>query len=301
MAHKNFRMLWNTRWFDAATLSAVSEASGYPVSCLQDPFRSRKYRSTSIAGGGFVVDFGAPRPFNTVALIDHNLSATGSVRVMASNSLGGSDLWDQTYEAWPPAIGFGEGMFDEWGFGGFIPEADRVWAAPNPIRIIYLEDENEIQQSIKARYLQIEPIDSHNPDGYFQLGNLLPVQYADFGFDFMSIRHGTIDNSEIEESLGGQDWVTRSGSKRRTVSLTFNVLQYLDKYWTLKFAVEKLGLTKTFLIDCFPSQDLPSQNHHSILYGKFQDLPEIEQDVDMGFHQDLWVSTAEISFKEDAA
>lgn len=247
------------------------------------------------------MDFGAPRPFNCVAFIDHNLSASGSIRVMASNSLGGSDLWDQTYDAWLPAIGYGEALFGEWGFGGFIPEADRPWAAPNPIRIVYLEDVNEAQQTIYARYLQIEPIDPGNPDGFFELGNLFPVQYVDFGFNFSSIRHGSIDNSEIEESLGGQDWVTKLVPKRKTVGLTFNYLKYLDKYWTLKFAVEKLGLTKSFLIDCFPSQDKPSQNYHSILYGKFTDLPEIEQSSDMGFKDGLRNSTAEITFKGDAA
>jgi len=306
MALNNFRMLWDNRAFYAAILTATTEAPGYPVTNLQDPFRTRRYRSTSITGQSISIDLGASKDFNALPLVDHNLTFAATIRVTASDTPGGFDLLDETYDAWNPVIGFGEGYFGSFGFGGTIPiaEADRQWAVPNPIRIIYIVDENGEQQTITARYLTIEFIDAANPDGYIELGNLFPVQYADFGIQAQSIRHGVVDDSEINRSLGGQAWVSKKVPIRRTIGLTFDVLLYADKYWNLKFAMEKLGITENFIIDCFPSTDLPSQNIHSILYGRFQDLPEIEQSYDMGFaagagEAGRQVSATEITFEEE--
>jgi hypothetical protein len=324
MAQKNFRMLWDNRWLDAATLTATTSATGYPVANLQDLFRSRKWRSTSITGQTISIDFGASKIFNSIALIDHNLSVTATIRIKASDTLGGNDLLDLNIPAWIPIIGFGEAGYDDWGFGGKLLEADRSWYAPNPIRIVYREDmvkygvgnlygggttygqpvEDAGQIRVTARYMTLTFTDDNNPDGYIELGRLFVGQYTDFGFNFQSIAHGFVDDSEISRSLGGQAWITKQIPLRRTIELTFNILQYLDKYWGFKFMAEKMGMTGSYLIDCFPSNDLPSQSHHSILYGRFQDLPSIEQSYDMGFvvangAEGRLVSSVGITFEEE--
>ena len=321
---KNFRMLWDNRWLDAATLSAVTSAAGYPVANLQDPFRSRKWRSTSLTGVSVSIDFGASVNFNTLAFIDHNLSVTATIRIKASDTAGGNDLLDFNVDAWNPIIGFGEGRFGDWGFGGTLLEADRSWYVPNPIRIVYREDTVKYgtgllygggttygepvsdagQITTTARYVTLEFTDDDNPDGYIELGRLFIGQYTDFGFNFQSIIHGAVDDSEITRSLGGQAWVSRKAPLRRTIELSFDALQYLDKYWAFKFMAEKMGMTGYYLIDCFPSTDLPSQNHHSILYGRFQDVPSIEQSYDMGFFANAGedgrqVSSTSITFEEE--
>lgn len=324
MALNNFRMLWDNRYLDAATLTAITSAAGYPVANLQDQFRSRKWRSTSLTGVSISIDFGASINFNALAFIDHNLSVTGTIRIKASDTVGGNDLLDLNVAAWNPIIGFGEGAFGDWGFGGTLLEADRSWYVPNPIRIVYREDTVKYgdgtvfgdgttygepvpdagQIRVTARYVTLEFTDDANPDGYIELGRLFVGQYADFGFNFQSIIHGAVDDSEITRSLGGQAWITKKIPLRRTIELSFDALQYLDKYWTLKFMAEKMGVTESYLIDCFPSMDLPSQNHHSILYGRFQDVPSIEQSYDMGFFANAGedgrqVSSTSITFEEE--
>lgn len=315
-----FRMLWDNQWLDAATITASSEASGYPATCIQDSFRSRRWRSTSINNESLAIDFGEAKNFNALALVDHNLSVTGTIRIKASDTAGGSDLLDLNIAAWQPIIGFGEDRFGDWGFGGTLLEADRSWYAPSPIRIIYREDmvkygtgllfgngttygqviDPATQIRVTARYVTLEFTDPDNPDGYIEVGRIFVCQFADVGMTFSNIRHGTVDESEITRSLGGQAWVTRLVPKRRTIGLTFNALLYADKYWSLKFAIGKLGLTENFIIDCFPNTDKPSQNFHSILYGRFQDLPEIEQDIEMGLVDDnMQVSATEITFEEE--
>lgn len=319
MGRKNFRMLWDNRAFDAATLTATSSATGYPVANLQDPFRSRKWRSTSITGQSITINLGSSKNFNALAFIDHNLSVTATIRISATDTPGERDLLDLTVPAWIPIIGFGEGYFDDWGFGGTLLEADRGWYAPNPIRIIYREDlvkygagnvfgggtvygqleQNDSQIRVTAQYVTIEFTDDDNPDGYIELGRLFITQFTDFSFNFAEISHGSIDESEISRSLGGQAWVTKKVPLRRTIELTVNTLEYLDKYWTLKFMAEKMGLTGFYIIDCFPSNDHPSENFHSILYGRFSDMPSIEQTIDMGFVDGLQVSSTGITFEEE--
>jgi hypothetical protein len=324
MALNNFRMIWDNRFLDAATLAAVTSAIGYPVDNLQDPFRSRKWRSTSLTGVSVSIDFGVPINFNVLAFIDHNLSVTGTIRIKASDTAGGSDLLDLNIAAWQPIIGFGEDRFGDWGFGGTLLEADRSWYAPNPIRIIYREDmvkygtgvlfgggttygqvlDPAAQIRVTARHVTLEFTDDDNPDGYIELGRLFVCQYTDFGFNFQSISHGSVDDSEITRSLGSQAWVTKKIPLRRKIELSFDALQYLDKYWTFKFMVEKMGITGAYIIDCFPSNDLPSQNFHSILYGRFQDMPAIEQSYDMGFAASnggvgRQVSSTGITFEEE--
>lgn len=293
-------MIWNNRAFLAASLSATSEASGYPVTCLQDPFRSRRWRSSSAVGQSLAIDFGSPQNLNTLALVDHNLTFGGYIRVMASDTPGGSDLWDETYDAWTPISGAGEGYYGEGGYGRIILETDRKWAVPNPIRIIYFEDENGNQSTVQARHITIEFTDP-NPDGHIEVGYLFPAMFMDFGLNFSNIRHGSIDESEYDRSLSGQQWITRDVPVRRTLGLTFNALLYGDKYWGLKFAAEKLGIKTNFVMDCFPGLERPSQNFHSILYGHFIDLPEIEQNYDMGWTGGNQVSATEITFEEEVA
>jgi hypothetical protein len=112
------RFLWQNRYLDAATLTAVSAATGYPASALQDQLRARKWRSTSISGQYVQVDFGSARPFNTVALIDHNLTFDATLTLTASNSPGGSDLLNITPDAWPELIGYGEDRYGFLEYGG---------------------------------------------------------------------------------------------------------------------------------------------------------------------------------------
>lgn len=297
MAMKNFRMLWDNHQFDAATLTATTSASGYPVTCLQDQFRSRKWRTTSITEQYVTIDFGTAINFNSIAFIDHNLSTTGTIRIMASNTPLGFDLLDMNILAYDPLIGFGEDGFGYFGFGGYLSEIDRLWIVQNPIKIFYIEPST--QETTTARYLTIKFKDDNNPDGYIELGRLFICRYANFNLNFDNIVHGTIDESEINRSLGGQAWVAKKTPLRRTMELNFDVLEYADKYWNLKFMVEKMGITESYLIDCFPSVDLASQHHHSILYGRFQDLPSIEQNSEMPWIEGIQVSSTRIIFEEE--
>ncbi len=212
---------------------------------------------------------------------------------MSSDTPGGADLLNTTVDAWQGLIGYGE---DRYGFldygGGKFYEEDRKYMVPRPIRIIYLDS------VVEARYLRVYFIDDTNTDGYLEVGRMFACLYVDMGINFSNIRHDIIDDTDVGHTLGGQAWGVRI-PMRNSITLSFDWLDYADKYWTLKFMAEKMGVAKFFVIDCFPDEDLPSERHHGTLYGRFSELPSFEQDSDMGFASpQRRTSSVELSFEE---
>lgn len=276
------RMLWENRYFDAATLTAASAASGYPVTALQDRLRSRAWRSTSISSQYIDIDFGEARPFNAIALVDHNLTFTGTITVTAGNTPGGSEIVNLTADAWLPVIGFGEGPAGYSPIIGFFEEADRQYMIPRPVRVIYLEDFD--YEAVDARYIRIAFTDGDNTDGYLQCARLLVGIYGDFGKNFHSIQHEWVDDSEPRMTVGGQCWVNRV-PLRLALTLNFNHLIYTDKFWFMLRAAYQMGVRESFVIDCFPDPDNPSERHFATVYGRFQKLPAFSQSVDAPFYE----------------
>jgi len=288
----NARLIWENRYFDAGILAASTSATGYPVGNLQDRQRSRKWRSTSISGQYVNVDFKASRPFNAVVLIDHNLTFNGTLTLAASDSPGGgSDLFGSTVDAWPDLIGYGEDRYGFLEYGGKFYEEDRAYMVPRPIRIIYLDD------VVEARYLRVGFTDAGNTDGYLELGRMFACLYTDMGINFSSIHHEAIDNTDVQVTIGGQAWGVQLPI-RNSITLTFDWLDYADKYWNLKFMGSKMGLTESFVIDCFPDEGVPSEHHHGALYGRFTELPVFDQDSGMGFVGERRTSIVEMIFEE---
>lgn len=88
----------------AATITPSTEDSAYPKANLYDKQAARVFRGTSLTALTILVDFGAAIAANTIALINHNLtaSATLSLKAGAASPPGGTvatplyrahDLW----------------------------------------------------------------------------------------------------------------------------------------------------------------------------------------------------------------
>jgi len=439
---KTARFLWDNRYFDAATLTAASAAAGYPVSCLQDPQRSRKWRSTGLSSQWIKADLGAAVNWNAIALVDHNLSFAATLDILGGTYAGGNDVVNKTaVPAWLDVIGYGEDRYGLLGYGGKFLEADRKWYIPRPIRIIYLDvlaekcrnsgadgltdwvDSNsdgkadywdsgfgspvmsivtgngftgnaqrlalaasgggclthsagltvghsyqvtfkyrssdplnvcdwnttsygvfpsnnglaveatcsfvatsywltfwpwgaginswfEVDEvSIKeiggdegpvanSRYFTMNITDAANTDGYFEIGRMFVGLFNDFGINFTEINAQYIDDSDIKITLGGQPWGVQL-PVRNSIELVFDWLDYGDRYWFLQFMAQKMGLSSSFLLDCFPESIKASERHHNTLYGRFTSLPKFDQTSDMGFSSgDTRSSTVDLTVEE---
>jgi len=275
----NLRAIWDNRFFDAATLAASSQAAGLPVINVQDRLRKRVWRTTSLAGQYLVADLGGSGleqrpPVTALVLINHNLTPDGEVTIESGDLM-------ETHPAWADILGYGDlGYGGPGGYGGVFNAEERSFYVPDPLRIIYLNNEGG---PLEARgEWQISFVDPANPDGYIEVGRIFLTYFDEYRYNFFPDSIGGEDDSEQVLSRGGQVW-TDIMPVRRTLSLPFENLHDADKFWTLLFMVKKVGLSQDWVID--PVPDGVARRHFMALYGRFSEIPEVSRQF--GLHSEF--------------
>ncbi len=271
----NLCVIWDNRYFDAATLTPSSEVATLPARNLQDPQRTRPWRAEGITGEYLEVDLTAAQICNCLVLIDHNLTPAGKFTLQASNAADYSTLLlDQEYDAWLPVYGTDEFGFGEHGFWGCFLEEERQFYVPQPIRAVYFRQPLGTAE-IKARYWRLLFTDPDNPDGYIQIGRIFLCRYDEYScqFEFGMAMPGQ-DESVINTSPGGQKFSDYRPYKRGRL-LPWTYFPKEDFWWKFNFFQEKVGLSRPFVVDAFPA-GLPSQRFYNLLYCRLNAPPEPE-------------------------
>lgn len=142
---------------DAATMTASSEVSGLPVANLQDMQPAKKWRSTGVATEYILVTFASAVAANAVALVGHNLSASGTIRIrgaVVQANLTSSPTVDTTaVSAWP---GTGKPSIASW------PHFTALYRWTN---------------ATACRYWRIDIADAAPATTYFEAGRLVLGAY----------------------------------------------------------------------------------------------------------------------------
>ena len=214
---------------DDTTLTTVAYSKGswltaHPLNNLKSPFLYKVARSTSASDehSKFDVDLVASRDARIVAIPDHNLSISATIRVRGSNTendfsnpvidTGIVDVYETLYTygelSWGhPSLWYGKiNGEDLAGYRqGWYVVFDRIY---------------------NARYWRIEIADSGNVDGYIQLSRIFIApgwQPANVNIAYGS-GHGFEDNSRRTKSLGGTNYIDRR-EVYRTARLAFQDLE----------------------------------------------------------------------------
>lgn len=163
----NFILAYPNR-IDASgvVFSGGSWEADLPLVNLQDTYLSKVARSTNAvkANTKFDINLGTNRYVQIFALLMHNVSTTGKIRVRAWQEAGHTNLiYDSEWkDAWPMVYQPGQ---VEW-------ENDNFWTLswlPNtryPIFHLLILNES-------AQYWEVEIDDEENTDGYIQAGRLV--------------------------------------------------------------------------------------------------------------------------------
>jgi len=265
----NIRFIYDNTDFDSAIITASSEASGFPVSNLQEQRRKKTWRSSSLTNQYISIDFGSSIYANCVVLINHNLTYDGRIKLVATDS---SDYESNPklyirFWAWQSVWGFGEGGFGEHGFGGFPTPAEVNKLFPGVIRIYYFP-------TTEARYWRLYFEDNDNPDGYFELGRLFLTHYFEPSYNFVwDWKFIPQDRTRVKYTRGGQP-ITYILEKQYKVSFTFEWIEK-DEAWTYFVdIVRRFGIRKDIVIDMFPDET-KVKGVLTRLYGRFEDVPEL--------------------------
>ncbi len=238
------RFLLDNSGFDAATLTASSQATGFPASNLHDQFRTRQWRTTGCTSEYVDIDFGEEAYVSGLALVNHNLSVTGAVTVTAGTSIGDDSLLSVGFDAVEPALGVGEGGIGEHGFGGYLTEEEIAKYSTDPVAIYYFP-------GTSARYWRVAFQDADNSEGYIAVGRMILCEVLDSSrLPSQGVRFVPVDETHrrTKRSLGGQKWSNRQPRYRR---LEIN-LQYIPPtsvWWDIVAMLREVGTSWDFVTD----------------------------------------------------
>jgi hypothetical protein len=182
------RILVNDVW-KAGTITASTEAAGYPAANSQHVHLSRKWRSTALTSQWVKVDLGAAVAADCIAIAGHNLTAAAVVKVQASDT-------------------------DAWG----SPVIDK---AGDPLDSVIL-----IPFSLDSRrWWRITVDDSTNPDGYVQLGRIFLCQRYESVEPIAGGFIGSVEDSTVtKDSITGQRFAD-VGVVRKTYRVTMGTMK----------------------------------------------------------------------------
>ncbi len=208
---QNIILAWNNR-IDAATLSGGSWVSSLPRTNLQSRALGKVARTGDLlpASTQFDIDLGAARFVRLAALVAHNISLAGLIRLRGSAA---SDFSTAEYDsgwiaAWP--VVYPLGTFP-WG-------DPRVWTGQ------YTEEEISgyvltlplpVPADTMARYWRIEIDDAGNPDGYIQIGRAFiasgwqPAYNISYG-----VSHAWETDTAVQRARSGAEYFDRRPPRR---------------------------------------------------------------------------------------
>lgn len=157
--------------FDSGTVTASSEAAGYPVSNIQHHWHTRHWRSTGLAAEWVKVDLGETKPIKALVIKYHNFQLGATVRIQAHAD-------------------------------------DTHWDDPdlNELLTITADQINKLWTVAKSyRWWRLLITDAGNPDGYVRIGREFLGGYSTIT---RPISYGfiqeLIDPSNVLHSTGGQ-------------------------------------------------------------------------------------------------
>jgi len=176
----------------SGTLTASSEASGYPASNVQHIHLSRKWRSSTDSAESVVIDMGAAVTVDAAAIVGHNLTSAAIVRVEANSS----DSWT-------------------------TPPFSRAFDPTEECMMVTFPSQS-------YRYWRFYFDDGSNPDTYIEAGRLFfCVHWASVDPIDAEFSRSFEDTTRVSESITGQVFAD-VGVKARAMKLSLGFLSDLD-------------------------------------------------------------------------
>lgn len=248
---------------DKGTLSASSEVSTLPVAKLQDMQRTLVWRSTGCANEYVDIAYPGGAYADALGVVNHNLSGTATLTIMAGSSPGASDILSQTVEVWPPLFGAGEGSPGEHGAGGALSDDEIAEMYTDPVTVIYFSGST-------APYFRLLLEDPDNAAGYLQAGRLFVGPFLELPIQFnWGYRPGVRPLSKKTYSDGGQRWVDRKRFQR-AVELPFARLPTDVVMWDLR-RMQRMGYDGFLILDGKPSAPSALERQEMLIYGELED------------------------------
>lgn len=270
---ENFRILYKN-WFDDddATVSYSSAEAALPGANALNDLRTKVWRTTGCAEEWAKVILDQAEYIDGFGIAGHNFSAAATITVQANDE----DSWttpdfEEEFDAWESVIGYGQGWYGQYSYGGYIPAAQ----LPKYVTCIRFLTTHQ-----KYQYWRIKVTDSLNSDGYLDFGRIC------LGYSFQPDRNYRtrakiipIDASKVTKSLGGSKFVdVRSPYMQLNLSLYAKDIEVL---YSVVRIIQDYGIRSNVFICLEP--DTPGGRLFRGLYGFFPEgktaIPQFIEDV----------------------
>lgn len=235
---------------DIATLTASSEATGFPASNLKNPFRSKVWTTAGATAGtaNLVINHGSAKAVTCVALIGYNWTSA------------------------PGTLNFEANATDAWGAPSFsqaLTYAANPTANGNPGIIIKIF----ASQSYQYNRLNVVYSPAATPTNW-SLGRIFVGTYFEPAKNYRR-RHAVsiIDPSIISETIGGQTHIDEI-DKYRTMDFTCMALTQTE-WESFQAVINVVGVRKDLIV-AFNYSNEPDE---MTWYGKFSELPDMEKET----------------------
>ena len=242
----NIFLAWQNRT-DEGILAGGSWLSNLPITNLQNRQVQKVARSngTGASATKFDIDLGSAKSIGVVALVVHNISVTGSVRITASDSVSFTTLYYDSgnVAVWPSGVipqDLLEWEDDNFWLGTISPEARAGYNSPYIYRV---------EGNLSLRYWRVEIDDTSNSDGYVHIGRLFlsDVWQPTYG-PRVGAALGMDDTSAIESSLGGSEYFD-TRHRARVYRCDLQAMNSTEAYSRVLDLQNLLGIQGEILID----------------------------------------------------
>lgn len=223
---------------DATTITASTANSRFPASNLSHPFRSKRWRSTSVTSQWVKFDLATTEAIDSVVLLwpledGIRLSGSAVIKIQAN----ATDVWTS-------------------------PAVDQTLTIDNT----YTLASHFFASDQTYRYWRVTLTDPGNPNGYVELGVVwlgkgLDIPSAQNGFKF-----GLSDTSKQSDTDFGHRYIDEYPT-RASLQFAYSNIDY-DDVQTIENAFRTNGVRKPVMVALDPLSTVFDENHF-LLYGNF--------------------------------
>jgi len=243
------------------TITGTTEVATMPVSNLLNSRKSAVWRSTTVASMQFIsTTFNTTQTFNCIALFFTNLTANATisvrVRTLASDP-------NPTYISPTTPV-----LSNETSVSGIASTIHTYSYGAGTMAVVYFPE-------ISGEQINVGILDTGNPDGYIEVGNLVIGKYWSPARNFEKGETWSIVDTGNHYRTDSADLLTEAGVKYRRIAFKLGLMESSDRDAMLNL-LRANGKNRPIFMSLYPEDADKKKELMYTIQGKLEDLGQLD-------------------------